>query len=152
MANMRSRVHNLERTETFDVGAGAALGGAVIFEYEAKEPGFIEGIEFVAGNDIGSSYSAGTDGLRIVIAAFTSAGTAVSGDRGDFGLGSATNGDAADDKLANVKAYSKAAITNASNKTRFNKGDILRVTCTPDGSNTVGRLNVINRYDGIGRA
>lgn len=112
------------------------------FHIAAEDAGFVKGI--VLNN--GSVPADGTNGLKVVITNTSNSNDVVA----SFGFGSNTNAAAAVDKLSALAANTAGEIL-CTDTSHVNKGDVLLVTGTRDGSTIVGVIDILMSYTGVGR-
>lgn len=114
--------------------------------YTAPQNGRISGLR-ISNTTVATS---ATVGGRILVVNQSNADAEII----DYGIGSGTNSDLADTQTVTINADTNLEVRNpktiaASN--RFNKGDLLTFTFTPDGTTWKGGIDIIFEHGSDGR-
>jgi len=141
IAYRKNRLLPMKDSRNFEIPANTTFKASFI----AEDNGFVGALRFSARNVAANA----TVGGRFVIDNLT-AGTEMI----DYGIGGATNSNAADAQTTTLAANGVLDVVNPKTEsatTRFNRGDNLQITFTPDGTTWLGDVEAILEYKGQGR-
>lgn len=142
VARKSNRVTDLTENIRIAVAANTTVTRDII----AEDNGIIEAFK-VAQDSVAANATVG--GRIKVLNASNSNAEIV-----DYGIGGGTNSNLADAQTVNIAAYTPLKLMNPKTEaasTRFNKGDQLTFTFTPDGSTWTGDIQLQFKYQTQGR-
>jgi hypothetical protein len=145
LTEVPGRVNRLENVWERQVKVATDSSG-VVDRFIALENGRIQGVEISNGT---STASTGANGWKVVVTNLNNS----SGVVGSFGVGTGTNAVAATDHTV-VDSSAKVRISNSlvTTTASFNRGDILAVTVTEDGTADDIYVNFVCEARSAGRS
>lgn len=140
--SLTNRCADLVREKHIEVPANTTH----VVSFTAEQNGRIAGLR-VSNTTVATS---ATVGGRITVVNQSSSDAEII----DYGIGGGTNSDAADTQTVTIAADDSLEVKNPKTiaaANRFNKGDTLTFTFTPDGTTWLGGIDLLFEYGSDGR-